>query len=105
MHIGQKLGLFESEMDKDNSDNLQNLGNWNPKTQEKHYSTKLPMGIICRKAGLMKANIMNFNPRTAYAVPPVLLHAVFPWVTTVMQQFQSDSDIDMCFANKHKTSF
>ena len=104
MHIGRKLGSFESEINEDNSDDLRNLGNWDPKTQEKHYSTKLPMGIIRRKAGLMKANHMNYNPRTAYAVPPVLLHAVFPWVTTAMQRFRSDSEVDMCFANKHKTA-
>ena len=62
------------------------------------------MGIISRKAGLMKANHMNYNPRTVYAVPPVLIQAVFLWVTTAMQQFESNSEIDMCFANKHKTA-
>ena len=105
MHIGCKLGLFESEINKDNPNNLQNLGNWDPKKQEKHYLTKIPMKIIHSKAaGLMKANHMNFNSRTVYAVPPVLLQEIFPWISTALKQFQSNSEIDMCFANKHKTA-
>ena len=49
---------------------------------------------------------MNYNhPRTVYyALPPIILEDVFPWVTTLLKQFQSDSEMDMCFANKHKTA-
>ena len=43
MHIGHKLGLLESEINKDNPDDLHNLGKWDLKTQEKHYLTKIPM--------------------------------------------------------------
>ena len=60
LYIGCKLGLFESEINKDNPDNLQNIGNYDLKIQEKkHYLTKIPMTIICSKAGFMKGNHMN----------------------------------------------
>ena len=32
VHIGQKLGSFELELNKDDSEDLQNLRNWDPKT-------------------------------------------------------------------------
>ena len=54
MHIGQKLGLFKSELNEDDSEDLQSLGNYDPKTQEKFYSTKLPMKIICSKAAFLE---------------------------------------------------
>ena len=47
LHIGCKLGLLALKINKDNPDNLRNLGNWDPKMQEKHYLPKLPMPIIC----------------------------------------------------------
>ena len=38
VHMGQKYGSFNLEINEDNPDDLQNLGNWDPKMQEKHYS-------------------------------------------------------------------
>ena len=33
VHIGRVLGSCESELDEDASDDLRNLGNWDPKIQ------------------------------------------------------------------------
>ena len=75
-----KTGSFKFAINKDCPEDLWNPGNWDPKIQEKHYSTKLPMKQIHRKVGLMNGNHMNFNPHVTFPVPEELLEQVFPWL-------------------------
>jgi len=97
-------------MNEDSNEDLRILGNWDPKTQEKHYSTKLPMRIIRRKAGLFKADSMNWNPRTACDVPDALRKQVFPWVETALANFDSmeheckNHDERLAFTQNNRTA-
>jgi hypothetical protein len=43
IHIGRVLGSYISEVNEDNSHDIRRLGNWDPTTQEKFYSMRLPM--------------------------------------------------------------
>jgi Centromere DNA-binding protein complex CBF3 subunit, domain 2 len=45
-HIGRTLGPKALEMLEFSQDELRILGNWDPKTQESMYSSKLPMAPI-----------------------------------------------------------
>lgn len=67
------------------------VGNWDPKIQEQRYSTKVPMTIIRCRAGLTKANGLNYNPRTTLAVPDNLRHQVFPWLKEAQDSFLADT--------------
>jgi hypothetical protein len=55
-HIGRVLGNKESEAHENDNDLRSVLGNWDPKTNEKLYSNKLPMKILCQKAGFREAD-------------------------------------------------
>ena len=109
MHLGRVLGSCESNVIEDSNDDLQILGNWDPKQQEKSCSAKLPMGMIRRKAGLLKGNGMNCNPRTVCEVPEQLRTQVFPFVQKAKMKFQ-DMQKSMnkpqlaAFTNKHRTA-
>jgi hypothetical protein len=90
VHLGRVLGSCEFEMNEDSSEDLRFLGNWDPKVQEQRYSTKVPMKIIRSKAGMTKANGLNYNPRTALIVPDSLRHQVFPWLKDARESFLAD---------------
>ena len=84
---GRVLGSCEAEINEDSSKDLWFLGNWDPKVQEQRYSTKVPMKIIRSRAGLTKANGLNYNLRSALAVPTVLKYQVFPWLKEAQESF------------------
>jgi len=90
VHLGRVLGSCESEINEDSSEDLRFLGTWDPKVQEQRYSTKVPMKIIRSKAGLRKANGLNYNPRTALIVPDRLRHQVFPWLKEARESFLAE---------------
>ena len=103
------LGSCESNVNEDSNNDLRMLGNWDPKQQEKSHSTKLPMGIIRRKAGLLKGNGMNCNPRTVCEVPEGLRTQVFPFVQRAKKKFQDmqnrmNEEQLTAFTNKHRTA-
>ena len=77
-HIGRKLGPKSLEMQEFSQDDIRILGNWDPKTQESTYSTKLPMAAIRAMAGFKDG--AHYNPRTTVEVPEELASAVFPWL-------------------------
>ena len=67
------MGGFESDVNEDSNENLRILGDWDPKTQEKHHSTKLPNeDDFQREAGLLKGDSVDQNPGTACKVPEEL---------------------------------
>ena len=104
------MGGCESNVNEDSNEDLRILGNWDPKTQEKHCSTKLPMRTIRRKAGLFKADSMNWNPRTSCEVPEELRNKAFPWVEGALATFasmsvacQTDAE-KLAFAQNNRTA-
>ena len=103
VHFGRVTGGCESDVNEDSNEDLRILGNWDPKTQEKHHSAKLPMRTIRRKAGLFKADSMNWNPRTACEVPEELRNKAFPWVEGALATFTSMS-LD-CRTDAEKLAF
>lgn len=79
-HLGRILGPKKLEMLEFLTDEIRVLGNWEPKTQESTYSTKLPMKVLRAMAGFDESGGMHYNPRTDIEVPTELRMAVFPWL-------------------------
>jgi Centromere DNA-binding protein complex CBF3 subunit, domain 2 len=79
-HLGRILGPKKLEMLESDQNDIRVLGNWDPKTQESTYSTKLPMKTMRAMAGFSESGGMHYNPRTAVEVSEVLTDQVFPWV-------------------------
>jgi hypothetical protein len=64
LHLGRTIGPKCLEMLDVEQDDIRQLGNWNPSTQESACSTKLPMKVIRAANGFMTANGMHCNART-----------------------------------------
>lgn len=79
-HLGRILGPKKLEMLEFSQDEIRVLGNWDPKTQESTYSTKLPMRCLRAMAGFDESGGMHYSPRVAVEVPNELKNAVFPWL-------------------------
>jgi hypothetical protein len=79
-NIGRTLGPKALEMLEFSQDEIKILGNWDPKTQESTYSSKLPMAPIRAIAGFQYAGGSHYNPRTAVVVPEELSKLVFAWL-------------------------
>ena len=88
LHIGRVLGALELERMEDPSSEIRLLGNWDPSTQEKAYSAKVPMGIIRKKAWFRDHDGTHYNPRTSLDPPPELLRQVFPFADACLQELQ-----------------
>ena len=73
VHLGHVTGPKKLEMEQISPDDIRILGNWDPKIQEKSYSTKLPMRPMRAMAGYTLANGMYYNPRSAVKVEMALL--------------------------------
>ena len=82
LHLGRTLGPRWLELLEQETKDTQNLGNWNPDTQQKHYSTKLPMKVLRSMAGFVSADGMHFNPRTVVEPPADLVEQMFPWLAS-----------------------
>ena len=82
VHLGQTLGPKILEFLEVEAEEIHRLGNWDPKIQEKSYSTKLPMKAIRAIAGFILANGMHYNPRTRVTVSETLCRCTpfgFAW--------------------------
>jgi len=69
VHLGRTLGPKLLELLEVEAEEIRLLGNWDPKTQETTYSTKLPMKAVRASNGFYHANGMHFNPRTVIGGP------------------------------------
>jgi hypothetical protein len=87
-HIGRTLGPKALEMLEFSQDEIRILGNWDPKTQESTYSSKLPMAPIRAMAGFRDAGGSHYNPRTAVVVPEELSKLVFPWLAESKEKLE-----------------
>jgi Centromere DNA-binding protein complex CBF3 subunit, domain 2 len=91
LHIGRVLGTLDLESSEADSAEIRLLGNWDPSTQEKAYSIKVPLGIIRKKACFRTNDGAHYNPRTAVTPPSELLAKNFPWAPAELdkvKQFQ-----------------
>lgn len=82
VHLGRTLGPKILEFLQVEGEEIRRLGNWDPKIQEKSYSTKLPMKAIRAIAGFTLANGMHYNIRTTLAVGEELARSTpfgFAW--------------------------
>ena len=79
-HLGHILGPKKLEMLEANSEKIRVLGNWDPKTQESTYSSKVPMRTLRAMAGFTEAGGMHHNPRVGVEAPETLKDQVFPWL-------------------------
>lgn len=67
-HFGRKMGPKLMELLEAEQGDIQVLGNWDPNTQQKAYSSKLPMRAIRMAAGFDAAGGMYYNPRTSVEI-------------------------------------
>ena len=77
-------------MAEDCPDHIHFLRNWNPKTQETRYGTKLPMKILRSKAGFKIADGLRFNPRVTLIPPIELQKMIFPWLDEALESFKNN---------------
>jgi hypothetical protein len=80
VHLGRVMGPVKLEFEELDQEDIRTLGNWNPSTQEKSYSSKLPMKAIRTMAGFTASDRMHYNPRVSVEPPLALRAMVFPWV-------------------------
>ena len=73
VHLGRITGPKKLEMEEISPEDIRILGNWDPKIQEKSYSTRLPMRPMRAMAGYTVAKGMYFNPRSVVSIPMSLL--------------------------------
>jgi hypothetical protein len=78
-HFGRNMGPKLLELLEAEQGDIQVLGNWDPNTQQKSYSSKLPMRAIRLAAGFDAAGGMYYNPRTAVDVTSETLRRATPF--------------------------
>jgi hypothetical protein len=69
LHLGRTIGPKILEVLEVEREDIKNLGNWSPSTQEASYSTKLPMRAVRAASGFVVADGMHYNPRTVVKGP------------------------------------
>ncbi|KAG7372624.1 centromere DNA-binding like protein [Nitzschia inconspicua] len=79
----------QTEVDGDDNELIRILGNWDPKIQEKAYSSKLPMKIVRSRAGFRSNGGVHYNARTIVQPPSELLSQLFPWVDRATQELNT----------------
>jgi Centromere DNA-binding protein complex CBF3 subunit, domain 2 len=94
LHIGRVLGSYTSEVNEDNSQDIRCLGNWDPTTQEKFYSTRLPMKILRSKAGFSRGDGVHINPRVGLMPSDELVSEIFPWVDDAAERVTAADQVD-----------
>jgi hypothetical protein len=94
LHLGRILGPIQLEKLEAESRDIQSLGNWNPSTQEKFYSTKLPMRPIRALGGFQDAGGMHYNPRTVVEPPESLKSMIFPFADRSLREVREKSKVD-----------
>jgi hypothetical protein len=94
LHLGRKLGPIALEKLDAESRDIQQLGNWNPSTQEAAYSTKLPMRPIRALGGFQDAGGMHYNPRTVVEPPESLKSMIFPFADRCLEDVRQKTKDD-----------
>ena len=79
LHLGRKIGPKILELINIQSEDIRRLGNWDPRIQEKCYSTCLPMAAIRGAAGYESNNGMYWNPRAQVEVKNRSLREATPF--------------------------
>lgn len=96
VHLGRVLGPVYLEYMESESEDIRILGNWDPKTQESRYSTKIPMKAIRTMAGFGDEG-GHFNPRTMVEPPEDLQNLIFPFAEQCLkdvEEKQMSDDVD-----------
>ena len=95
LHIGRVLGTANLEMAENAPEGTRQMGNWGARTEEVHYSIKLPISTMRTAAGHVAANGMFFVPRSQVMPDEELRKSVFPFVYTalprILQKRQSST--------------
>jgi hypothetical protein len=94
IHFGRSEGPKVLEMEELESPAIKCLGNWSPGTQEKFYSSKLPLKAMRVSNGHSENKGCHFNPRTAVEPPETLLQSIFPFIEPSKAQLESIVDSD-----------
>jgi Centromere DNA-binding protein complex CBF3 subunit, domain 2 len=79
LHLGRGLGPKVLELLQIQQEDISRRGNWDPRIQEKCYSTCLPMAAIRGAAGYESNNGMNWNPRSRVDVNDSTLRRATPF--------------------------
>ena len=66
-------------------------GNWDPKTQEKRYSAKIPTKALRVMAGFLQDE-GHWNPRTMVEPPEDLLRMIFPFIEEELAKLVESDD-------------
>ena len=69
-------------------------GNWDPKTQDARYSTKIPLTAIKAMAGFGEDEGLHFNPRTACDPPEEFKRKIFPWIEEELDKVFQKNEIE-----------
>lgn len=92
MHFGRVGGSYALEVREGINEDTRILGNWDPKMQEKAYSTKLPLRAICGAGGHVEGNGQFYNVRTTCEPPDSLQQKIWPWIETQVQRVEATFD-------------
>ena len=92
VHLGRVQGTMQAELEEDDMDQTRYLWNWDPKTQEKSYSTKLPLQAMRRRAGFLDERSYHCNPQTVKDPSEELQKMIFPWLDVAFKSFHSNVD-------------
>ncbi|KAG7360183.1 centromere DNA-binding like protein [Nitzschia inconspicua] len=80
VHIGRKWGSYLAQLQGDDWEDVRILGNWDPNTQDKSYSIKIPVKQVRSMAGWRRADQFHYNVRAEVIPPEDLRNKVFPWL-------------------------
>lgn len=106
VHLGRTLGPKLLEVLEVEAEDIRILGNWDPKTQECSYSTKLPMKAIRASNGFFLAGGMHYNPRSVVDGPEfdrLKTKTPFAWAHHAVEFFQNRFAVEP--AEGHYTAF
>jgi hypothetical protein len=85
VHLGRVMAPIYLEFLEVEQNDIRILGNWDPKTQESRYSTKLPMKALRMMAGFSDSGGMHYNIRVVVEPPIVLQEMIFSFVEVCLQ--------------------
>jgi hypothetical protein len=89
LHIGRAVGPAGLEMEEVNPLATKVLGNFNPDTQEKRYSMKIPLRAMRVAAGWDAEKGSYYLPRATLLPPQELLNQLFPWVERKVREIMT----------------
>lgn len=92
LHFGRVAGSALLEFMEVQQDDIKRLGNWDPDTQEKIYSTKLPLAAMRAMAGFPTERGLHFNLRTSLEPPERLQRLIFPFIEDSIASLSSGDE-------------